>query len=249
MSGSAIKLKCVFVFFLVFLTGCMAAQTVPKEISSTLERVGVITLGADELDQIYIGPTVFSNERELHDISEWKLDGEYENQLRVGLESLRLFEVIALDYRREAFLGVYDVNGPWDAPAFRKPKWSAIEKQLKDLASRESLDAVVMLLTDKFCYQEMCRRGIEVTTQKPLGMKAISWVGFGSFIVFIDGNTGKPIVTTRFGLHENIENDLSRTKLGNYSDEQLNKLKGILVNGPKDNWVPVLTKFFRVFEE
>ncbi len=71
----------VFVTLLILLAGCATTRIAPETVSR-LKRVGVISVTAHEFYRRDTGLTVFGNEREMQDISAWKVDDEYELQMQ-----------------------------------------------------------------------------------------------------------------------------------------------------------------------
>src|SRR3989475_13160596 len=119
--------RLVSIGVLVVLAACATTQERVSTVAlAKIKKVTVMSLTANEFHRQYTGFTVFGNESEKQDISAWKVDDEYGTQIQGALTKLGRFEVIRVPYEREDFYSVYDINGPWDAPAYRTPKWTAV---------------------------------------------------------------------------------------------------------------------------
>jgi len=78
--------------------------------ATTQERVSTDALAkikkVAEFHRQYTGFTVFGNESEKQDISAWKVDDEYETQIRSVLTKVARFDVIQVPYERKDFYSV-----------------------------------------------------------------------------------------------------------------------------------------------
>ncbi|MGA2107137.1 MAG: hypothetical protein ABSH25_05785 [Syntrophorhabdales bacterium] len=233
----------VLIGLLVLLCGCTTVRIAPETVSR-LKRVGVISVTAHEFHRRYTGLTVFGNEREKQDISAWKIDDEYETQIQAALSRLGLFEAVVVPYDRAEFYPVYNINGPWDAPAFRK-EWVNVEEQIRGFAQRHSLDAVVMVIwhdyEDFIAHTNQRLRGAGLYARGVGGMTSVSVIHLLSSLGVIDGQTGKPIVTVGLIFTKKVPPELARAELSSLDEAEL---RTMLIDLPKDGWEPKLRKIF-----
>jgi len=238
------KLKClILVGILLLLSGCATTRVAPETVSR-LKRVGIVSVAAHEFHRRYTGLTVFGNEREKEDIASWKVDDEYEKQMQAALSKLGLFEAVVVQYDRAEFYPVYNINGPWDAPAFRK-EWVNIEEQAKAFAQKHSLDAIVMVIWhdyDDFLSGTNQRlRGAGLYARGMGGNTFVSVIHLLSSLGVIDGQTGKPIATLGLLFTKEVPPELARAALTT-SDQA--DLRTRLIDLPKEGWEPKFRKVF-----
>ena len=235
------------IVLIVLLSGCATTRLAPDTVAR-IKKVGVMSLTAHEFHRNYVGLTVFGNEYEKHDISSWGVDDEYEGQMQYALAALGLFETVRVPYERKELYPVYDLNGPWDAPAFRTPKWSAVEERLKTFADRNSLDAIVMVisvLTEDFLgSSNQHLRGAGLYARGVGNMTAVSVLHLFSTINVIDSKTGKPIATRVLSPTLNVASELSRSKFDDLGAQKIEGLRTMLVDLPKSKWGPTFRAVF-----
>lgn len=236
----------VLVGLFVLLSGCATTRLAPDTVSR-IKKVGVMSLTAHEFHRRYTGLTVFGNEREQQDISAWRIDDEYELQMQNALTKLGLFEVVRIPYERKEFYPVYNINGPWDAPAFRK-EWINIEEELKAFAHKHSLDAVVVVIwreSDDFLAGSNQRiRGTGFYARGAGGLTAVSVIHLLSSVAVIDGQTGKPRAVVGLTFTKNISADLARVELTHLDGSKTAELRAMLIDLPKDSWESKFRKIF-----
>jgi len=235
------------VIMIALLTGCATTRIAPEKMAS-IKKVGVISLVAHEFYRDYVGLTVFGNEHEKIDISSWKVDDEYESQIQNALAALGRFEVVRVSYDRKEFYPVYDVNGPWDAPAFRTPKWSAVESKFKRLADQNSLNALVVVISllceDFLGGSNQYFRGPGFYARGIGGMTAVSAMHLVSGIAVIDGLTGKTMAIRVMKPIVKVPPELSRAKLGDIGEQRASQVRSMLIDLPKDRWEPIFKALF-----
>ena len=233
----------VFIGFLFLVSGCATMQIAPETVNR-LKRVGLISVTAHEFHRRYTGFTVFGNEREKQDISAWKVDDEYERQMQNALSRLGLFEAVIVPYDRKEFYSVYKINGPWDAPAFRK-EWVNVEEQVKSFAQAHSLDAVVMVIwhyyDDLFAHTNQRLRGAGLYARGMGDITSVSVIHLLSSLAVIDGKTGKPLATIGLVFSKDVPPDLARSALTSLEEDEL---RTMLVDLPKDGWEARFRKIF-----
>lgn len=239
-----IKFKHIILFtLLISFAGC-ATTRIPFKTVSRFKRVGIISVAAEEFHRRYTGFTVFGNEREKENISSWKVDDQYEIQMQGALSRLGIFEALIVPYDRKDFYPVYNINGPWDAPAFRK-EWVNVQDQLKSFAHEHSLDAVVMLIwhdyDDFIGHSGQRLRGAGLYSRGMGNQTFLSVIHLLGSLGVIDGQTGKPIVTVSLVVKEEIPPELARSALDNLNQTEV---RNMLIDLPKDSWEPKFRKIF-----
>ena len=121
----------------MLFSGC---ETVPKSINQEaiqrIKRVAVVSTVGDVFTRVYIGVTVFGNEREELKVPEWRIDRTYEEQLAAELRKLPGMKVVDAAYPADAFS---PVNGK------RSPEWGAITTAVKAHCAANALDGVFMI--------------------------------------------------------------------------------------------------------
>jgi hypothetical protein len=238
------KIRWLFLIsLLIILSGCVTMR-IPPETVSRLKRVGVISVTAHEFHRRYTGFTVFGNEREKQDISAWKVDDEYETQMQTALSKLGLFEAVVVPYDRAEFYPVYNISGPWDAPAFRK-EWINVEEQLRGFAQKHSLDAVVMVIwhdyDDFLAHTNQRIRGAGLYARGMGDITSASVIHLLSSLGVIDGQTGKPIAIIGLLFTRKVPPELARAELNSLDEAEL---RTMLIDLPKDQWEPKFRKIF-----
>jgi hypothetical protein len=244
---------------LLILAGCASTpDRVSPDALAKIRKVGVMSLAAHEFDRKYTGLTVFGNEYEKQDISAWNVDDEYESQMHRAVQGLARFEAVRIPYQRKDFYRVYELNGPYDAPAFRTPKWSAVEEPLKLFASKHSLDAIIVVVRresqDFLAGTNQYFRGAGFYARGMGEITAVSVLHLLASVAIIDGQTGKPLVVKDLyrandGYPTSIAQatpmtkappELPRMKLDQLSAERIAAIRTQLIELPKDAWEPTL---------
>lgn len=134
----------------ISLIGCATEQVrVKGEVAEKINRVAVVSMTAKSFSRQYTGMTVFNNEKEEIDISDWKIDAKYEELFRNQLKSDFGMTPVVAPYSEQEFSRVNDLNGPWDAPAYWGPNFDAIATATKNFCESHSLDAVVVIAKAK----------------------------------------------------------------------------------------------------
>jgi hypothetical protein len=239
-----VKLKhIILIGILVLLVSCATTRIAPETVSR-FKKVGFISLTAHEFHRRYSGFTVFGNEREIQDISAWKVDDEYELQMQSALSKLGLFDVVLVPYNRKDFYPAYNISGPWDAPAFRK-EWVNVEKQLKDLAHKHSLDAILMVIWresgDFLAGTNQLIRGAGFYARGMGDETSVSVIHLLSSLGVIDGETGKPIATIGLVFTKKVPPALARAPI---ADQNQAEVRTMHIDLPKDGWEPKFRKIF-----
>jgi hypothetical protein len=129
----------------ILLAACGTAQKLPADTAGPSKRIGVVSQIGDSLNKQFIGVTVFGNTRDRQDISTWKLDALYEEQLADAVKTAFKAETVLLSDVRAEFAGVNSLTGPWSAPAFWGPNFEVIADITKRTCQAKGLDAIVVV--------------------------------------------------------------------------------------------------------
>lgn len=251
--------RVVLICLIIILSGC---ATTPSRISpdtlAKIKNVRVMSLVGHEFHRQYTGLTVFGNEYEKNDISAWKIDDEYEAQIEGILEKLGRFQVKQVPYDRKEFYSVYELKGPWDAPAFRGPNWQAVEEKLKAFSQKHSLDAVIVVIRsvsgDFLTMTNQYIRGAGFYVRGVGETTAVSMLHLMAYVALIDGQTGKPLAIkmltrTQDGLPGGspraapmnpVAPELSRSQFKDLDKNKMDQIKNSLIDLPKESWEPTL---------
>ncbi len=129
----------------ILLAACGTTQRLPADAAGPSKRIGVVSQVGDSLNKQFIGVTVFGNTRDLQDISTWKLDALYEEQLADAVKTAFKAETVLLSDVRAEFAGVNSLTGPWSAPAFWGPNFEVIADITKRICQAKGLDAILVV--------------------------------------------------------------------------------------------------------
>ena len=242
--------------------GCASTpRTATSETTASYKRIGVVSVTAQAFSRKHVGLTVFGNELEKIDSSSWDVDAKYEEQISKQLSTLGGFEVVRAPYSRQEFLHINDLNGPWDAPAFRTPNWGAVEKTIKDYCAKNQVGAIVATFAveapDFIGSSNQYIRGAGLYT-RGFGNSTRAVLHLISGVALVDCQTARPVAirglaSTQEGFPGQILRaspikpmpvDLSRAPLGQLTEPQLATIKQALILLPEDAWAPTLYAVF-----
>ncbi len=66
----------------------MKTQCVSPAVAAQLERIAVVSTVAQRFNRHYTGATAFGNETETINITDWKVDGEFEQKIFEAMNGL-----------------------------------------------------------------------------------------------------------------------------------------------------------------
>ncbi len=243
------------------MAGCATAPApIAPEAANRIHRVAVISSTAKLFTRQYVGLTVFGNEREEIDISDWKIDQQYEGQLAAELEKLPGLTVVKAPYSVEAFFHVNDLNGPWDAPAFWGPNWEAIGPATRSYCSENKLDALLVVAkaktSDFLGGTNQVIGGTGIYVRGPGNQ--ISVMHLISSVALLDCTNAKPLAIRTVATNQqalpgaivrsappvNLPVNLSRTPIPQWSPEQRQHIKSELSTLPTSTWGTTLRSMF-----
>lgn len=128
------------------LIGCATSPPpIKTEVATKINRVAVVSMTAKSFSRQYTGLTVFGNEKEEVDISDWKIDAKYEEYIRSQLKNNSELDVVAAPYAEEEFSRINDPKSAWQALKSNEPNFEAIESATKNYCTNNSLDAVFVV--------------------------------------------------------------------------------------------------------
>lgn len=245
------------VSFSLIMCACTTAPVpVSREAANRIHRVAVISTTANVFTRQYTGLTVFGNEKEEIDISDWKIDTKYEEQLAIELEKLPELTVVRAPYSQAEFSPVNSLNGPWDAPGFWGPNWGAIETATRNYCLANALDAILIVAkaktNDFLGGTNQSFGGTGVYVRGPGGK--VSIMHLISKIALLDCTTAKPLairtVSTNqndlpgFIVHyspmQNLPEEISRVPIAQWSNEQRQRVRADLTALPIRAWATTL---------
>ena len=244
------------VVLLTFITGCATlTQRISPTVAAQFKTIAVVSTVAQQFNRHYTGATAFGNETEQINIVDWKVDDEFEQQIVEAMNGLGPIKAVRLPDVRQQLLGINDPNGPWQAPAFTNPKWSAVEGKLRELAVKHKVDGFVVVTprmsadflagtNQLFSGSGFYARGFGSSTSVSV-MHVIAWVSIA------DAN-GKPLgMLTLAEQHEGwgshrtvplttVAADLSRSPLSSYDEERNKRVRALLVEAPGKSWAATI---------
>jgi hypothetical protein len=229
---------------------------------NAIKRVGVISIAAQELYRQHTGFTPLDNGVEKLDISKWKVDDEYEFQIENALTKLRPFEVVRIGHERMYLVSIYDLGGSSESAASRVPNWKAVQEKLKAIASKSSLDAIVLVTSresqDFLTGTDQYLRGAGFYARTVGSSTRVSVMHVLATVALINGRTGMPINTrplarTQEGWSSTVDRaapmavvspEFSRAKLYGLGDAHAGDVRRLLIELPQDAWEPTLRALF-----
>lgn len=247
--------------WIISLAGCATQQTpIGDDVASKIGRVAVVSMTAKSFSRQYTGLTVFGNEKEEIDISDWKIDSQYEEQIRHQLKDNFGLNVVLAPYPEPEFSHVNDLNGPWDASAFWGPNWEAIQSTTKNYCTSNSLDAVLVIakaMTGDFISgTNQIFGGAGIYSRGPLRKNAV--LHLISKVALIDCATAKPLAIRSLVAKQNgstgeiirsspllpINYEDSRIPIQQWSAEQKQRIQSDLSRLPNSAIAETLKSIF-----
>jgi hypothetical protein len=237
---------------MLLLGGCASTQdSINAPQLSEIKKIGIVSLVGNQLHREYIGLTAFNNESESLDISTWNIDKEYETQLQNELTKIGHFLIsqVSQDKVKE-FDSVYNLNGPWDAPAFHTPNWGAIEEKLRSFAHEHSFDSLILVVASPTNNNGGLGLHGAFRTDAALRLSAV--------VAIIDGKTGKPIAIRPLArIQEGLPGTIARSepsayisdgtvrsKLSSLDEAIMERIHAKIIDLPKNQWQPTLRALF-----
>ena len=232
----------------VLIAGCATPNpTVSADTANRLKTIGVISVAANTFTRQYVGVTVFGNEREQKNLSSWNVNATYEAQLASAIESVFGAKAVQRSYSPAAFAKLHDLNGPWDAPAFSGPNWSAIEGATLSYCATTGVDAVVIAgrvkTGDIFGRTNQAVEGLGIYSRRGTSiMHLLAVVGL------LDCRTGKPLAARSFSSQgsptpmKRLSEELGRMRIAEWTPEVEQELKKMAIELPDEAWADALKR-------
>jgi hypothetical protein len=230
------------------LAGCATTpRSVSESDSARIAKVAVVSVLAQELHRGYTGLTVFGNEYEKQDIVPWKIDAEYEAQIAESLRGLGKTVVVS-EFDRKDFIHAQLPNGPYEAPAFNTPRWSAVEEAVKRHATKSGADAIVIVVRriseDFLARTNQSFRGVGYYARGFGDTTRVSVLHAIGFVGLIDGKTGKPLAVTPLQSLEYVSPEIARQKLAPLDSPVGEATRKRLVETVRNDWERILRTLF-----
>ena len=229
-------MRILILLTLLVLGGCAATpQKAAPESLASIRKVAVVSLAGHEFHRRYTGATVFGNEYEKQDISAWRIDDEYEAQIGAALAGVAPFEAVRVPAERKGFYRLYEQ---------RRPDWSAVEAEAKSLASRHSVDAILVVVRreseDFLAGTNQHFQGAGFYARGTGSATPVSVMHLVASVALIDGRTGKPLAVRDLVPLEKVPPAVARTRLAELGPERMAELRAALAALPRDAWEPTL---------
>jgi len=180
------------------LSGCvhLSLNEIDAKRAEAIRRIGVISAAADQLFQVHEGATFLNHRIYSQSIEAWKLDDVLAEQVTQATRALGRYEVIKPAYERERLLVEVNKLTLADIPYVYSSKWREfVAPHLREIAARENLDAVEILLRAPGCAigTTGLTQGIGIYTASGGAAKAYNCTA----LFLIDGKSGEVIVARR----------------------------------------------------
>jgi hypothetical protein len=175
------------------LSGCTTTTPVSQEAAARIKRVGVVSVTARTFTRQYTGLTIFNNEKETINISDWKVDQHYEELIRANLQKSYGIDAVTASYDADQFEQVGKFIDTMSAPLFESATVD-IATVVKNYCAANTLDAILLM--------RETGRGDGRTNQGYSGAVVYTNGGFGkrtslylvSNVRLLDCTTGKLLV-------------------------------------------------------
>jgi hypothetical protein len=201
-SLAVLKSAAVIAAIAFIVTGCASTPQPPlaENVRAGLKRVAVISTTGKTFTRQYTGLTVFNNEKEEIDVTDWRIDEQYEEELRGVLEKEFGVTVVRAPYPVTEFLHVNDLNGAWDAPVNWGPNWDKITAVTQSYCTANALDGLLVLArsktSDYIAGTNQSFGGIGIYGRGPAKTSAV--LHLVAKLGLLDCKTGKPLMVRYF---------------------------------------------------
>lgn len=241
--------QALFLAVVILTSGCAAKKlsTISAESSAKIKRVAVISVVSDTFTRQHIGVTIYGNETEEAEISDWKIDKHVEERMRSELKQLYRLEPVDAEYSRAQFAKVNQLVGKGPI-SFQEPDWESIKSVTQKVCNQNSLDAVFVFakiyanvpgLTAVF-------GGTGIYTSKNI-LSETANLFFVSKLALLDCATGNPLQVRVFSNRqskdyryvyrwlpiETVEYDAARIPIHEWSSGQVEKIRSQLMLLPE----------------
>ena len=253
--------------FIAACAGCAATPgSIPPGAAGQYARVSILSVTAQSFTRQRATGTIFSNEKEVKDISNWGLDAGYEQQISRELSALGISATFVPDtHLRSEFLRILGFDGLREAPAFPNPKWEAVERPVRDACSTNPADALLLVFPVKLpdylgvSTEFMPGAGVFGYRARPSGTSVPSNAAMLHLITAVglfDCRTAKPVAVQTLATAQPGPGNYypyplkpvyiqpTLTPLARWTDEQFAEVRRGLANLPLEYWRPAIRTLF-----
>jgi hypothetical protein len=242
----------VGVLFAALASGCATPPPSPlsADAASHLHRIAVVSSVAQVFARHYTGLTMFGNEHEEIDISDWHVDAEYEAQLATELEK---------------FPGITPVRVSANASDFQidytsRSRWEAIAPAAKALCTSQALDGVLVLgrssTWDFLAGTNQSMRGAGFYVRGP--GEGVAVLHVMAEMGLLDCKSGEPLalrelsrtqsgspgVITQNVPYMRVSTEMAREPVAEWTEEHKQQIRADLITLPANAWGPTLRSIF-----
>jgi len=236
----------------VLLSAC-ATPPVPlnADAMARIHKVAVVSTAARSFERQYVGFTVFGNELDKLDISDWQVDAQYEEQMAAALKPYTRLQVVPAPGAAASFVAALAASGGREL--------TAAGGATLDLCRAQGLDAVILLVPgvrgDFFTNSNQAMRGAGVFARP--GGSRVSHIHLIATLALLDCRTGAPLaqrdLRNSFADGVNYKDSVtvqaidtrhSRMAVANWDDAQRKYMKDLLITLPQRAWAPTLASMF-----
>jgi hypothetical protein len=243
----------------VVLAGC-ATDRVPPDVASRIKRIAPIAMVGDVFERRFDASVIFLDEYDKKDISHWKIDAAYEQQLGSAAERMLGVIVSRPKYSVEEFAHVNDlVTWKEDLLRFesrRNPNWRKIEAPARAYCSANSLDALLVVAK--------MRRGGGRGIGSVARARIYTWAAPGlrrselhvfAVIGLIDCRDGKKVASHTLEMSRDpaagymlpvtdLRMKIARTPISQWTPETDDRVRAAAIALPGRAWVDTLRSLF-----
>lgn len=243
-----------------FLAGLAMAQTADTSSPTPAKRIAVISLTAQTFERKFSGMTVFGNELETKDISDWNLDEHYEQLFANELRDAWGFTPVRVANRGPEFAKIHEPR--WGTLDPDSPNWPGIEPAVKAACAEGGLDALMVVARssnqDRFSGgTNQFLRGAGIYSRG--SVYKFAFLHVIARVALFDCSTGKPKKTSRlagmpeatfatqiFGSLplEKVEYEAALRPMAQWTPEQFDRYREQLLELPRKAIAPTLKNIF-----
>lgn len=243
------------------LAGCATShEPIARETSQRIKRLAVVSVTAKVFTRQYTGVTLFGNEREQKDISTWKVDEKYEEQIGTEIERIRGINPIKAAYQAADFLPVNTMPGIFISSMSTGANWGAVENATKAYCAKHGLDAVLLVaqtsVHDFFTESNQLFGGAGFYVRGHI--RPTSVLHLMSKLALLDCVTGSPLTVRTLASNQHtgyrdvmlstpymqVSDSVSRMPLSAWTPEVQEKIRADLIRLPAQSWGETIQSIF-----
>ncbi len=253
------------IFFMVYLGSLLAGCATPNEpiaheTGQRIKRIAVVSVTARVFTRQYTGVTMFGNEKEEKDISIWKVDEKYEEQIATEIERIRGISPIKASYQVTDFLPVNKMPAIYITSMYTGANWDAIESATKAYCANHALDAILLVaqtsVPDFFTESNQFLGGAGFYVRGHISR--ISVMHLMSKLALLDCITGKPLAVRTLSRNQHpgyrnvmlstpymeVPDKISRMPISAWTPELQEKIRADLILLPAQSWGETIQSIF-----